>query len=84
VSTFAIGVLLDRGEYKNRAYFDKSADYDSDVPPALQYGGALATDASNTAPTSNLYSSIEAKAKQGWEKIKGTSGLLHRNLRVIC
>ncbi len=71
-----------KDEYKNRSYYDPSSNYDQDVAPAYQYGSTLATPpAASTAGAGTMpgmtptgsFATVEDKAKQGWESIRGTS-----------
>ena len=75
-----------KDEYKNRGYYDKSANYDQDVAPAYRYGSSLGAPASATAAVGttaapSTFASIEDRAKQGWEKVKGTSSLSYDQVR---
>ena len=70
-----------KDEYKNRSYYDPSANYDTDVAPAYHYGSNLATPSTasvgSTSPAapmpSTAFAGVEDKARQGWETVKGTS-----------
>ena len=74
-----------KDEYKNRSYFDKSANFDRDVAPAYGYGSSLA--ASTRAPTAGSaiptgsFAHVENEARTGWDKVRGTSSLSFDQVR---
>ncbi len=75
-----------KDEYKNRSYYDKSANYDQDVAPAYGYGTSLGSTATSAAtPTGSTaggtFTAVEDKAKQGWDSVKGTSSLSYDQVR---
>ena len=79
-----------KDEYKNRSYYDKSANYDRDVAPAYGYGSSLGTSAGSSASaptatprtsTGSTFSTVEEKARQGWDKARGTSSLDYHQVR---
>ena len=59
-----------KGEYKNRKYFDKTANYDTDVVPAFSYGSRLR---SGKTTEKSTFASVEDKVKQEWDKVRGKS-----------
>ena len=69
-----------KNEYKNRSYFDKTANYDQDVVPALSYGSSMGADHSSTKDT---FASIEDKAKAGWDKLRGKSKYTYQEARPM-
>ena len=66
-----------KNEYRNRSYFDKSADYDRDVTPALQYGTALGA----AGTEAGSYESLEDKAMREWDKARGNSKYSYQQAR---
>jgi phage tail tape-measure protein len=77
-----------RNEYKNRSYYDKSANFDSDVAPAYQYGNALAHHvgqdqvATGTVDQARPFTEIDDKARQGWDQVRGDSKLSYDQASV--
>ena len=67
-------------EYKNRPYFDKSANYDTDVVPALSYGSTLGMDNSSSKSS---FDSVEDKVKQGWSQARGKSRYSYDQARPL-
>jgi uncharacterized protein YcfJ len=64
--------------YKTRDYYDKSANYDQDVVPALQYGSALGGEGDIAAtdvdrPLAPTYNTVEDRARAEWESVRGKS-----------
>jgi hypothetical protein len=76
-----------RDEYKNRDFYDESADYDRDVTPALQYGGMLGAEADNAATDETLpmhpmpFVSLEERTTREWDKVRGTSRYTYAQAR---
>ncbi len=64
-------------EYRNRSYYDQSADYDRDVTPALQYGSVLGASGSE----SGSFDSLEEKAMREWDKARGNSKFSYQQAR---
>jgi hypothetical protein len=75
-----------KDNYKTRDYYDRSADYDQDVVPALQYGNALGGESDNGAtdanrPLRSSYDSVEDRAKAEWDKFRGKSKYTYNQAR---
>jgi hypothetical protein len=70
-----------RDEYKNRPYFDRGVNYDRDVAPAYQFGGSLHEAQSAGAVTQGAFESVEDRARQNWEKSRGTSSMSYDQAR---
>ncbi len=75
-----------RNEYRNRSYFDKSANFDNDVAPAYSYGHALAqqTTAAPDYVAGQVppYTEIDDQARQGWDQVRGNSKLSYDQASV--
>ncbi len=73
-----------KDEYKNRSYYDKTANYDQDVAPAYGYGSSLAasTVGTTTAAKPSTFSAVETQARTGWEKVKGSSSMSYDQVRT--
>jgi hypothetical protein len=69
-----------RSEYKNRKYYDQSADFDQDLAPAYRYGSNMGMQLPTAAPTRN-FSAIEDTARNEWDTVKGKSKLSYEQAR---
>ena len=70
-----------KDEYKNRSYYDKSANYDQDVAPAYAHGSSLAGTTTKTG-TATPFATVEDTARKGWEKVRGTSSLSYDQVKT--
>jgi phage tail tape-measure protein len=69
-----------KSEYKNRKYFDKGADYENDVVPALSYGSRLRSSRTDSTAT---FASVEDKVKANWDKVRGNSKYSYDQARPL-
>jgi phage tail tape-measure protein len=69
-----------QNEYKNRSYFDKTANYDSDVVPALSYGSRLRR---NRTAANSSFASVEDKVKNEWDRVRGQSKYSYEQARPL-
>ena len=74
-----------KNEYKNRPYFNKSANYDRDVAPAYHYGSSLhsqsAVQAQQGSTSGSTFNRLEERARREWDKVRGQSSLSYEEAR---
>ena len=76
-----------RRQYPGSPFYDESADFDQDVAPALQFGGALAVKARNDVSRSEpdygrYFESLEAITIRDWENARRKSKYSYAQARA--